>query len=105
MQAHELVEIGFTQGIAVERKKRLVQPGGGEADRSSRAERLVLDPILEVDALVGAVEVLLDLSRQITARDDAPPHPVTPQVLERIGEQRPVDEGEHVLARTLGQRP
>ena len=46
----------------------------------------------------------LDLIGQVAARDDRALDAVPGEVLERVREERPVDEREHVLARPVGER-
>ena len=63
MEGDERVEVGLPQRVAVERKERLVDPFGCEADRAAGAERLLLDPVFEPKLAVAVTEVLLDLGR------------------------------------------
>ena len=68
------------------------------------AERLVLDGVLERHPVVLRAEPGLDLIREIAGRDDPALDAVSREVLERVREQRAVDEREHVLARPVGKR-
>ena len=101
----ERVEIGLAERVAVEGEERPVDPLGRVADRAAGAERLLLDPVLERELAVAVAEVVLDLGRQVAARDDRPGDAEAAQVLEGVGELRPVDERQHVLSRPVGQRP
>ena len=47
----------------------------------------------------------LDLIREVPAGDDRALDAMPGEVLERVGEQRPVDDREHVLAGAVGERP
>ena len=104
MERHQLAEVGLAQRVAVEREEALVELAPGEADRSPGAERLVLDRVVERQAVVVGAEARLDLIRQVPARDDGMLDAVPSEMLERIGEERPVDERQHVLARAIGER-
>ena len=105
VEVDERAEVGLAERVAVEGEERLVDPLGGEADRAAGAERLLLDPVLEREVAVAVAEVVLDLSRQVAARDDRPGDAEAAQMLERVGELRPVDERQHVLPRPVGERP
>ena len=104
VEVDERAEIGGAQRVAVQREERPVEIPGGVTDAAARAERLVLDAILEAQLAVRRAEVRLDLRRHVAARDDRATNAVLPQVLEGVGEERPVDERQHVLARRLGER-
>ena len=104
MERDHLAEVGLAQRVAVEREEAALEPAAGEADRAARAERLVLDRVLEREPAVRDAEGRLDLVRQVPARDDRALDTVPREVLERVREERPVDEREHVLARPVGQR-
>ena len=104
MELDERVEVGLAQRVAVQRQERAVETACREADAAAGAERLVLDAVLEREVAVRCPEVLLDLGRHVPARDDGAAHAVTAQVLEGVGEQRAVDQRQHVLADRLGQR-
>ena len=97
MEGEKRVEIGLSEGVAVEREERLAEVPRREADRAARAERLVLDLVVECELAVGAPEMVANLGRQIPARDDRAANTVPAQMLEGVGEERPVDEREHVL--------
>ena len=98
------VEVGLAQRIAVEREEGLVDPLRGEADRAAGAERLLLDLVFEPQVAVAVAEMLLDLGREVAARDDRARDAVAAQMLEGVGELRPVDERQHVLSRPVGER-
>ncbi len=105
VEAHELREIGLAQRVAVQREEAPLELASGEGDRAAGSERLVLDRVLECEALVPLAERRLNLVGQVSARDDPALDAVPREVLERVGEERPVDEREHVLARPVGERP
>jgi len=52
-----------------------------------------------------AAEGGLDLVGEMATRDDGVCDVVPGEMLEGIGEERSVDEREHVLARAVGERP
>ena len=97
------VEVGLAQRVAVECEERLAEVTRGEPDRTSGAEGLVLDLVLEREIAVRVAEMGADLGRQVAAGHDRAAHAMPAQVLERVGEQRPVDERQHVLAGSLGE--
>ena len=104
MEGDHLAQVGFAQRVAVEREEAPVELAPREADRATGSERLVLDRVLECHAVVLVAEDGLDLIGEVAARDDRPLHAVSREVLERVGEQGPIDEREHVLARSVGER-
>ncbi len=104
VEGDQLAEIGLAQRVPVEREEAPFELATGEGDGSSGTERLVLDRVLERHAVVLGAEPDLDLVGQVPARDDRTLHAVSRQVLERVREQRPVDEREHVLPRPVGER-
>ena len=63
MERHHLAEVGLAQRVAVEREEAPVELAPGEADRSPGAERLVLDRVVERQAVVVGAEARLDLVR------------------------------------------
>jgi len=97
-------EVGAVEDVSVEREERAVEAVRGEPDAAARSERLRLDAVLEREAVRARAEVLLDRRREIPAAEDGPRDAVAAQVLERIGEERPVDEREHGLGPARGQR-
>ena len=70
MERDHLAEVGLAQRVAVEREEALVELAAGEADRTARTERLVLDRVLEAHRVVARPEPGLDLVGQVAARDD-----------------------------------
>jgi hypothetical protein len=104
VEALQLAEVGLAERVAVDGEEGLVEPLGGEADGAPGPERLVLGLVLEPQSLPLLAEVVLDLGREVAAREHGALDAVAAQVLEGEREQRPVDERQHVLPRALGQR-
>jgi hypothetical protein len=104
MERDELTEVRLAQRVAVQREEGALELAPCEADRSARTERLVLDRILEGHPVVPRAKRRLDLVGEVPARDDPALHAVPCEVLERVREERPIDEREHVLARAVGER-
>ena len=105
VERDELGKVGLAQRVAVQREERARRAPSREPDRASGAERLRLDRVLERKPAVARSEGRADLVREVAAGDDRPLDAVPREVLERVREQRPVDEREHVLPRPVGQRP
>ena len=103
------VEIG--EDVAVEGQEAVVESvgelGGGEPDRAGRAQRLRLGDVADPDAgtLLLAGECLAQDIGQEPTREDDLGDAVGGQPLDRVGEQRPVDQGEGRLRDSLCQRP
>ncbi len=72
--------------------------------RAAGSERLVLDPVLEGHRPVTIAEGRFDLVREVPAGDDRALDAVPREVLERVREERPVDERQHVLPGPVGER-
>ena len=104
VERDHLAEIGLAQGVSVQREEAPLELTPREADRAAGSERLVLDRVLEREAVVPRAEPRLDLVGEVPARDDRALDAVPGEVLEGVREQRPVDEREHVLARAIGER-
>ena len=103
MERDHLREVRLAQGVPVQREEARLELAPREPDRASRAERLVLDRVLQRHAVVLRSERGLDLIGEVPARDDRLLDAVPREVLERVGEQGAVDEREHVLADPVGE--
>ena len=105
MEANDRSEVRLAERVAVQGEKGRIEPVRGIRDTATRPERLLLDAVVEPEPSILVAEALADLRGHVTARDDRARDAVTAQVLEGVGEQRPVDEREHVLASSLGEGP
>ncbi len=104
MEVHDRTEVGVAQRVPVQREEGLAHLARGEGDPAGRPERLVLDAVAELEVAVARSEVLPDLGRQVSAGDDSATDAVAAEMLEGKGEERTVDERQHVLADAIGQR-
>ena len=105
MEADELGEVRLAQRVAVQREEAPLEAAGGERDPPARAERLRLDGVLEGEIAVAVAEGCGDLVRQVAAGDDRALDAVPCEVLERVREERAVDERQHVLPRRVREGP
>ena len=70
VDAHQLGEVDVAERVAGDDERRLVEPPAREAHRAGRAERRLLDRVLDVEPPVRAVaEVAADRLRQERERD------------------------------------
>src|SRR5207344_3481351 len=104
MERDHLAEVGLPQRIAVQREEAALQLTGGERDPTTRVEWLVLHRIPEAQAVVLLAEVALELLGEVAAGELCLLDTVSCPVLERVREERPVDQRQHVLPSSSRQR-
>src|SRR5439155_3639146 len=86
-------------------EERVVEAAGGEAHRTCRTERALLDRVLDAEAEVLAVaEIRADRLRQERHRHDDVGEPVRAQQLEDVLHARLADDAPHRLRLVRRQR-
>ena len=98
VEGDDLLEVHVRQRVSRDDDEGVVQPPAGEADRSGRAERRLLDRVLDVDAeRLTVAEVAADRLRQEGDRDDHVLHAVAAEELDDVLHARLADDGHHRL--------
>ena len=99
-------QVDVAERVAGDDEKRLVEAALGELHRAGRAERLLLDRVVDVHVeRLAAAEVRADRLRHEGERDDHLVHPVPAQQVEDVLHARLADDRHHRLRLVGRQRP
>ena len=99
-------EVEVAERVARDDEERLVELVGGQPDRAGRAERRLLDGVLDVDAeRLAVAEVAADRLRQERDGDDHVLEAVLAEQLDDVLHARLADDRHHRLRLVRGQRP
>ena len=102
----DLSQVDVAERVARDDEERLVERVGGEPHGAGRAERALLDRVLDVQPEARAVaEVGADRLRQERDRDDDVLEAVLAEQLEDVLHARLADDRDHRLRLVRGQRP
>ena len=99
-------QVDVAERVAGDDEERLVERLLGELHRAGRAERLLLDRVVDVHVeRLAAAEVRADRLRHEGERDDDLVHPVPAQQVEDVLHARLADDRHHRLRLVRRQRP
>ena len=101
-----LRQVDVAERVAGDDEDRVVELAARQPHRAGRAERRLLDRVLDVQAeRLAVAEVAADRLRQERERDDHVVEPVLLEQLEDVLHARLADDRHHRLGLVRGQRP
>ena len=107
VRGRQRAEVDVAEDVAVEHvEAAVVQHGVAVGDGAGGAERFVLDGVGDLEPVAGAVaDDGLDRLGEEAGREHRPLHAVTGEIVEDVGDERPLDDRRDRLGHAGGDGP